>query len=145
MNFFNKHQYITINTGTGQRRNGKNVAEVCCACGGGKKNGMDLKKMDSSDAYGTEEKQGQEEMEEEDEKVAYLLAANITCGCPSSCTSDILDTDVGDVTIAQQISWIVDNLGESEIDACELVCGEEFDEICGKACNPSQCKKAVKN
>ena len=68
------------------------------------------------------------------------IETNITCGCSDSCTSSILGTKVDDRTIEEHIYWIVDNLNESEEEACELVCGEEYDDICGDQCNPSQCK-----
>ena len=110
--------------GHGWKHNGKNAAMACCACGGG------------SSSFYTSKVHVDEHNEDEEKEVE----SGITCGCPSSCTSSILSTMVNDKSIEERISWIVDNLNESEEEACELVCGEEFDEICGSECNPSDCK-----
>ncbi len=103
---------------------GYNAASACCSCGGGK----------SIVAAGAHEEEEEEDGGNED----YNGVGHVSCGCPS-CTSDILETVVDNETIGQRIKWIVDNLNESEVDACELVCGEELDDICGDACNPSTC------
>lgn len=113
--------------GHGWKTNGKNAVEACCACGGGIKtvfddnlNQVDDAATDKIISPSTSETKG------------------ITCGC-NSCTPDTLTTVVEGQSLHDRIAFIVDNLNETEEEACELVCGEQFPEICGLACNPFKC------
>lgn len=60
------------------------------------------------------------------------------CGC-SSCKSPNLDKDAGGHKVRDRIDWLVASRGQSEQDACGAVYGDEFQDVCGGECNPSQC------
>lgn len=51
------------------------------------------------------------------------------CGC-SSCTTSVLGRDAGGVSVGNRIDWVMDNMGRSEEDACDLVCGVEYPDVC---------------
>mmetsp|Transcript_29584 Transcript_29584/g.62319 ORF Transcript_29584/g.62319 Transcript_29584/m.62319 type:complete len:522 (+) Transcript_29584:1631-3196(+) len=59
------------------------------------------------------------------------------CGC-SSCTTSILERDADGYPVGGRIDWVVANMGQSEQEACSLVCGDEFPDVCSE-CNPGQC------
>lgn len=60
------------------------------------------------------------------------------CGC-SSCNSSILRKDAEGHAVGARIDWVKANLNRSEEQACKLVCGEEFPEICKSQCDPDHC------
>lgn len=60
------------------------------------------------------------------------------CGC-SSCTSSVLNKDADGYSVRDRIDWVMTNMGQSEQDACSLVCGDEFPGVCGGECDPGQC------
>eukprot|EP00804_Cyclotella_cryptica_P001104 CCRYP_008405-RA/>CCRYP_008405-RA protein AED:0.01 eAED:0.01 QI:72/0.66/0.5/1/1/1/4/1565/314 len=59
------------------------------------------------------------------------------CGC-SSCTTSVLEKNANGYSVRNRIDWVVANTGKSEKDACSLVCGEEFPDLCDE-CDPTQC------
>lgn len=65
------------------------------------------------------------------------------CGCSSSCTSSVLDKDADGHTARGRIDWVMENMRKSEKDSCQMVCGDEFPNVCGK-CAPrsSQCRNS---
>lgn len=64
------------------------------------------------------------------------------CGCPSQCNSSVLDLvatdDAGSFTCRDRIMWVMENLGQTQEDACASV-SNEFPSICGQGCNPYSC------
>jgi hypothetical protein len=63
------------------------------------------------------------------------------CGCPE-CTNDIWDLDAEDYSCGARITWLLENESATyptEEDACRLVAGNQFPEICGTKCNPDTC------
>jgi len=66
------------------------------------------------------------------------VAAVGDCGC-SSCTSSVLNQDADGYSVRDRIDWVVANMGESEREACTIVCGDEFSSVCGDQCDPNQC------
>lgn len=53
------------------------------------------------------------------------------CGC-SSCTTTVLGRLADGHTVKNRIDWVMNNMGRSEKDACDLVCGDEFANVCGE-------------
>ena len=73
------------------------------------------------------------------------LATNsilIDCGCPKTCTKKVLDSPAGDYTCGDRIVWLVNNDGKSQIDACNQIAGEEFNDSCTD-CDPNLCTSPV--
>lgn len=62
------------------------------------------------------------------------------CGCPSSCTQQILDTLAGDYTCGARITWLQNPDGGnlSELEACIEIAHDEFPNECG-SCDPLGC------
>ncbi len=66
--------------------------------------------------------------------------SSITCGCPRSCTSDVLARPVGreGLTLLHQIRWLQDIFDFTEIEACIFMCVDLFNGFCDE-CDPSTC------
>jgi beta-glucanase (GH16 family) len=66
----------------------------------------------------------------------------VDCGCPSECTSSVLDrpaTDgAGPHSCRARINFVMGNYGKSEEEACKQV-AFEFPSICGQGCEPLIC------
>jgi len=60
------------------------------------------------------------------------------CGCPKTCTRAIQLADAHGSTCKSRIKWLVDNLGQSEYDACEQIALTEYPNECG-GCSPNLC------
>jgi hypothetical protein len=63
------------------------------------------------------------------------------CGCPEF-TEDIWALDAEDYSCGARITWLLENESTTyptEEDACKLVAGNQFPEICGTKCNPDTC------
>mmetsp|Transcript_5158 Transcript_5158/g.9805 ORF Transcript_5158/g.9805 Transcript_5158/m.9805 type:complete len:1224 (+) Transcript_5158:251-3922(+) len=60
------------------------------------------------------------------------------CGCPDTCTADVLNYDAGGFTCGDRIKWIMDITKKSEHDACSQVAGVEYTDICS-GCDPNRC------
>jgi hypothetical protein len=63
------------------------------------------------------------------------------CGCPE-CTKDIWDLDAEDYSCGARITWLLENEFTNypaDEDACRLVAGSQFPDICGAKCNPDTC------
>jgi len=60
------------------------------------------------------------------------------CGCPETCTKEVLDYAAGGYTCGGRIEWLMNDVGKSEIDACAKVAGVEFTDICA-GCDPNRC------
>ena len=69
-------------------------------------------------------------------------AAVSNCGCPSTCTSAVLDSNAtdssGTYSCRARINWLMGNKGDSEQAAC-VELSAEFPSICGQGCNPNTC------
>jgi len=59
------------------------------------------------------------------------------CGC-SSCSSSVLGRNAEGFSVESRIDWVKTNKGKSESDACDIVCGDEYPNICGE-CDPGRC------
>jgi Glycosyl hydrolase family 81 C-terminal domain len=57
------------------------------------------------------------------------------CGKPGICTDYVLDTIAGEYTCRQRMDWLVQQMGQSEKEACIEIAGVENPYECG-ACNP---------
>ena len=64
------------------------------------------------------------------------------CGC-SSCDDSILNRDADGHSVVSRIDWVKANMGQSEEGACNLVCNEEFPNICSQ-CAPAKCNNEPK-
>ena len=62
----------------------------------------------------------------------------IDCGCPDTCTSEVLSSKADGFTCKERIQWLITNKGFSELGACNVVAFEEYESSCG-ACNPELC------
>ncbi|CAB9505198.1 Hemolysin-type calcium-binding repeat (2 copies) [Seminavis robusta] len=60
------------------------------------------------------------------------------CGCPA-CGGATLDQLAGDFTCLARIDFLM-STGQSEEDACRLVAGSEFGDVCGPNCDPDRCE-----
>ncbi len=66
------------------------------------------------------------------------VTTTFNCGCPETCTKEVLDYPAGGYTCGIRIKWLIDNVGKSEHDACSLVSGIEFTDMCA-GCDPNRC------
>jgi hypothetical protein len=62
--------------------------------------------------------------------------STITCGCPN-CSDDILSRVTDVYTCAERIRFLTASSTETE--ACSVVAGKEFPDICGPQCDPARC------
>jgi len=62
----------------------------------------------------------------------------LDCGCPETCTKEVQDYPAGAYSCGARISWLMTAAGKSEVDACSLVAGVEFTDICA-GCDPNRC------
>ena len=74
--------------------------------------------------------------EHEDEE--EIEAQNLDCGCPDTCTTDVLHINAGGHTCGDRIRWLMDTSALSEYDACSQVGGGEFTGFCA-GCDPGRC------
>lgn len=58
------------------------------------------------------------------------------CYVPKACTDYILDTIADEYSCRQRITYMMDNMGHTQEEACFTVAGIQFPEQCG-ACNPN--------
>jgi hypothetical protein len=65
--------------------------------------------------------------------------STITCGCPN-CSDDILSRVADVFTCGERIRFLT--ASSSEADACSVVAGKEFRDICGPQCDPGRCNSA---
>ena len=59
------------------------------------------------------------------------------CGC-STCTPTVLNRNAGGHKVSARIDWLKNNRGRSETQACSIVCGKEFPNVCSE-CDPNSC------
>jgi len=59
------------------------------------------------------------------------------CGC-QSCNNEVLFRVADGYLCGDRIDWLITQNGYSEYDACSLVAGDEFPDICG-GCDPGTC------
>jgi hypothetical protein len=62
--------------------------------------------------------------------------AKLDCGRPGSCTDAVLNTLAGEFSCRDRITWLLDNMGFEQFDACTSVAAAEFPNECG-LCDPS--------
>jgi len=62
----------------------------------------------------------------------------LDCGCPETCTSDVLERMAATFTCRARIVWVVGS-GQSEIQACQTI-SDQFPDACGQGCDPRSCK-----
>ena len=62
----------------------------------------------------------------------------LNCGCPETCTVDVLHLNAGGRTCGDRIRWCMDTSGLSEYDACSQIGGIEYPDLCS-GCDPTQC------
>lgn len=60
------------------------------------------------------------------------------CGCPSTCSEEVLNYPAGGSTCGKRIEWLIESYGKSEEDACSRVAGVEFTDLCA-GCDPNRC------
>jgi hypothetical protein len=63
------------------------------------------------------------------------------CGC-AECTEETWALDADDYSCGARITWLLENESTThptEEDACRLVAGSQYPEICGAKCNPDTC------
>jgi len=61
------------------------------------------------------------------------------CGCPETCNKAVLNSIAGiEFTCGVRIQWLVSNMGKSREEACTIVAGVEFKDICA-GCDPNRC------
>ena len=70
--------------------------------------------------------------------------SNTRCGC-SSCISSVYNKYADGHKVVSRIDWVKANRNLSETQACRLVCGNEYPNVCGKECNPSRCSSTRLN
>lgn len=70
--------------------------------------------------------------------LAGPVSGEFNCGCPDTCTADVLNYDAGGFTCHDRIKWLMHSTGKSEHDACSQVAGVEFTDICS-GCDPNRC------
>eukprot|EP00551_Chaetoceros_affinis_P003075 CAMPEP_0203635298 /NCGR_PEP_ID=MMETSP0088-20131115/2114_1 /ASSEMBLY_ACC=CAM_ASM_001087 /TAXON_ID=426623 /ORGANISM="Chaetoceros affinis, Strain CCMP159" /LENGTH=268 /DNA_ID=CAMNT_0050489137 /DNA_START=1 /DNA_END=807 /DNA_ORIENTATION=- len=105
----------------------KTANMACCACGGGSlysgKPTNPAPSPSPSSSLPPDEEQ-----------------SNVTCGCPNTCTSDVLARKIGNhgLTLLDQIMWLRDVFDYTEIEACIFMCVDLFSNLCGE-CDPSRC------
>ena len=61
------------------------------------------------------------------------------CGCGNKCNSSVLNRNANGFKVGSRISWVQRNMGKSEKEACSMVCGREFPNICSAECDPNSC------
>jgi len=62
----------------------------------------------------------------------------IDCGCPATCSSQVLRSNSDGFTCKERIQWLITNRGFNELGACGQVAGNEYKSECG-ACDPILC------
>mmetsp|Transcript_49092 Transcript_49092/g.90933 ORF Transcript_49092/g.90933 Transcript_49092/m.90933 type:complete len:579 (-) Transcript_49092:225-1961(-) len=67
------------------------------------------------------------------------LAYGFDCGCPTTCTQEVLESFGGQYKCGARIEYLV-STGMGRSDACSLVAGVEFPAECG-GCDPQSCPK----
>ncbi|GKZ00939.1 hypothetical protein MPSEU_001045400 [Mayamaea pseudoterrestris] len=67
------------------------------------------------------------------------------CGCPSTCTNNVLATlvtdDAGAYSCRDRMQYKMDTTGMDEGSACDFV-SSEFPAVCGRGCKASECQAA---
>jgi len=69
---------------------------------------------------------------------------DFNCGCPDTCTRDVLSTYADGVTCQDRIEWVMKAWGYSEKESCVLVGHMDYPEECG-ACNTNECNQDTKH
>ncbi len=64
------------------------------------------------------------------------------CGCPESCTTEVLDYLAAGYSCGDRIKWLMKNEDKSEHDACSRVAGVEYTDICA-GCDPNSCRSPI--
>ena len=62
----------------------------------------------------------------------------IKCGC-TKCTDQIWNTLAGQYTCGARITYLINDKGYSEQDACTQIASQEYPFICGPYCDPDKC------
>jgi endo-1,3(4)-beta-glucanase len=60
------------------------------------------------------------------------------CGCPETCSEEVLNYPAGGFTCGERIEYLMTKQKKSAPDACGLVAGVEFTDLCG-GCDPNRC------
>jgi endo-1,3(4)-beta-glucanase len=71
-------------------------------------------------------------------KRAPHSVGKLDCGCPTTCTEEVLDYTAEGFTCGDRINWLIKVERMSERDACAKVGGGEFIDICS-GCDPNRC------
>jgi len=64
----------------------------------------------------------------------------IQCGCPDSCTEQVLGSAADGHTCLERIEWVLEHREYTELEACQRV-SEEYPIVCGVGCHPDYCGK----
>jgi len=62
----------------------------------------------------------------------------LDCNRPDTCSSEVLNTDAGGATCRDRMSFLINDQGLSEVEACNQIASIEFPAECGQ-CNPIDC------
>jgi len=71
-------------------------------------------------------------------KAIPVDSKQIDCGCPHTCTSEVLSTSADGFTCKERIEWLMTNKGLSQLGACNVVAANEYKSDCGD-CDPELC------
>lgn len=66
------------------------------------------------------------------------LTTPIDCGCPSTCTKEILKANADGFTCKERIQWLMTNKGLNELGSCSQVATIDYQSTCG-SCDPELC------
>ena len=83
-----------------------------------------------------------EYVEKEEEFTGVRSLQSSRCGC-SSCSSPVLSRNAGGHAVGARIDWLKNVKRKSEQEACKIVCRDEFSNICGRECDPNQCRSGA--
>eukprot|EP00551_Chaetoceros_affinis_P012648 CAMPEP_0203685684 /NCGR_PEP_ID=MMETSP0090-20130426/48675_1 /ASSEMBLY_ACC=CAM_ASM_001088 /TAXON_ID=426623 /ORGANISM="Chaetoceros affinis, Strain CCMP159" /LENGTH=416 /DNA_ID=CAMNT_0050554887 /DNA_START=424 /DNA_END=1674 /DNA_ORIENTATION=+ len=65
-------------------------------------------------------------------------ATSFDCGCPETCTAKVQGYAAGGFSCGARITWLMKTVKKSEVDACSLVAGVQFTDVCA-GCDPNRC------
>lgn len=60
------------------------------------------------------------------------------CGCPNTCTKEVLHYMAGSYTCGERIKWLEARTGMTEKEACSKIGGKEYPDVCS-GCDPNRC------
>lgn len=63
---------------------------------------------------------------------------NFDCGCPETCTKDVLGYMAGAYTCGARIEWLMHQNRANEVEACKHIGGFEYPDVCS-GCDPDRC------